>query len=122
MATNGSNGVGHFDPTKYPPFPDDVPSVSLETYSLAELQKGDKELEDRLFETCKTRGFFYLDLNGSQASSMQQDCDDIARLAEKVFQLPEEEKDKYPMKDSIFGYVLPHLHSQTHTCPGTQFS
>lgn len=110
MATNSSNGVGHFDPTQYPPFPDDVPSVSLETYSLAALQKGDRELEDRLFETCKTRGFFYLDLNGSQASSMQQDCDDIARLAEKVFQLPQEEKDKYPMKDSIFGYVLSHLH------------
>ncbi|KAJ4388186.1 hypothetical protein N0V93_008793 [Gnomoniopsis smithogilvyi] len=98
------NGVGHFDPSKYPPFPDDVPSVSLKTYSLARLAKGDKELEDRLFETCKTQGFFYLDLNGSQASSMQRDCDDIARLAERVFQLPEEEKEKYPMKDSIFGF------------------
>lgn len=110
MATNGSNvsnDVGHFDPSTYPPFPDDVPSVSLETYSLAELEEGDEKLGDRLFETCKTRGFFYLDLNGSRASSMQQDCDDIARLAETVFQLPQEEKEKYPMKDSIFGYAHP---------------
>lgn len=102
MATNGT-GEAHFDPTKYPPFPDDVPSVSLETFSFAELEKGDPALEDRLFETCKERGFFYLALDGSSVSSMQKDCDDVARLAERVFKLPQEEKDKYPMKGSIFG-------------------
>ncbi|CAN8104661.1 unnamed protein product [Discula destructiva] len=104
MAANGSNGIGHFDPCLYPPFPNDIPSVSLETFSLAELEKGDDQLKDKLFETCKTRGFFYLDLNGSSVSSMQQDCDEIARLAEKVFQLPQKEKEKYPMNDSLFGF------------------
>lgn len=79
--------------------------MSLETFSLGKLEKGNKDLEDRLFETCKTRGFFYLDLNGSSAGSMQHDCDDIARLAERVFKLPQQEKEKYPMKDSIFGCV-----------------
>lgn len=103
MTTNGNTGT-HFDPSKYPPFPDDIPSVSLETFSLTELEKGDESLENRLFETCKQRGFFYLDLNGSSVSNMQKDCDDIARLAEKVFQLPQEEKENYPMRDSIFGY------------------
>lgn len=103
MASNGTATRRSFDPSKYPPFPSDVPSVKLETYSLAQLEKGDKALEDRLFQTCKERGFFYLDLNDSQASSMQEDCDDIARLAEKVFALPQEEKDRYPMKDSLFG-------------------
>lgn len=102
MATNGTSEA-HFDPSKYPPFPNDIPSVSLETFSLARLEEGDQALEDRLFETCKKRGFFYLDLNGSSASSMQKDCDDIARLAERVFKLPQEEKERYPMKDSIFG-------------------
>lgn len=102
MASNGTRSH-RFDPSKYPPFPTDVPSVKLETFSLAELEKGDQSLEDRLFQTCKERGFFYLDLRGSQASSMQQDCDDIARLAEKVFEMPQEEKDRYPMKDSLFG-------------------
>lgn len=92
-----------FDPSKYPPFPSDVPSIKLETFSLAQLEAGDKGLEDGLFQTCKERGFFYLDLNGSTASSMQRDADGIARLAEQVFKLPEEEKEKYPMKDSIFG-------------------
>lgn len=112
MATNGTsgtnghpgpNGIAPFDPSSYPPFPDDIPSVSLETFSLADLEKGDSTLQDRLFATCKTRGFFYLDLNGSQASSLQQDAEDIARLATQVFALPQTEKDAYPMKDSLFG-------------------
>lgn len=104
MSSNGTQTDStHFDSSKYPAFPSDVPSVKLETFSLAQLENGDEELEDRLFQTCKERGFFYLDLTSSTASSMQQDADDIARLAEQVFKLPEEEKEKYPMKDSIFG-------------------
>lgn len=107
MVSNGTNGthIGPFSPESYPPFPDDIPSVKLETYSYAQLEKGDAELEDRLFQTCKERGFFYLDLNGSSVSSMGADCEAIAKLAEKVFQLPQEEKDKYPMRDSLFGQV-----------------
>jgi len=92
-----------FDPSSYPPFPPGLPSVELETYSLVQLENGDDELEARLFETCKTRGFFYLDLDGSTASSMQRDSEAICRLAETVFKLPLEEKEKYPMKNSIFG-------------------
>lgn len=105
MATSGTNGIKNtgFDPTKYPPFPDNVPSVKLETFSLAQLEKGDEALEERLFQTCKERGFFYLDFHDSAVSSMQEDGDAIARLAEKVFNLPEEEKEQYPMKDSLFG-------------------
>lgn len=104
MATNGAHANGTlFTPSKYPPFPKDVPSVKLETFSLAQLEKGDKALEDKLFETCKERGFFYLDLNGSKVDSMGQDCDDIARLAEKVFKLPAEVKEQYAVKDNIFG-------------------
>lgn len=104
MATNGTGSHHHrFDPSAYPPFPSDVPSIQLETFSLAQLERGDAALEERLFQTCKERGFFCLDLRDSQVSSMQQDCDDIARLAEKVFQLPPEEKAQYPMKDSLFG-------------------
>lgn len=104
MSTNGTHTNGAlFDPSKYPTFPSDVPSIKLETFTLAQLENRDEEQEDKLFQTCKERGFFYLDLNGSTASSMQRDADDIARLAEQVFKLPEEEKEKYPMKDSIFG-------------------
>lgn len=114
MASNGTNGTygingSHFGATKYPPFPKDLPSVKLETFSLAQLEKEDKALEDRLFETCKERGFFYLDLNGSSADGMQKDADNLVRLAEKVHRLPQEEKDKYPMKQgSIFGYCHSH--------------
>lgn len=104
MATNGAHTNGtSFTPSKYPPFPKDVPSVKLETFSFAQLEKGDRALEDKLFETCKERGFFYLDLNGSKVDSMGQDCDDIARLADKVFKLPAEVKDQYACTDNIFG-------------------
>lgn len=104
MSTNGTHTNGTlFDPSKYPAFPSDVPSIKLETFSFAQLEKGDEELEAKLFQTCKDRGFFYLDLSGSTANSMQGDADDIARLAEQVFKLPEEVKEKYPMKRSIFG-------------------
>lgn len=95
-----------FNPAKYPPFPTDIPNVvKLETYSLARLEAGDKEHQDALFETCKARGFFYLDLNDSSAQEMQQDADSLARLAEKVHKLPREEQDKYPMEGGLFGYV-----------------
>jgi isopenicillin N synthase-like dioxygenase len=104
MATNGAHANGSlFTPDKYPPFPKDVPSVKLETFSLAQLEKGDRALEDKLFETCKERGFFYLDLSGSSRDSMGHDCDEIARLAEKTFQLSNEVKEQYGMTDNIFG-------------------
>ncbi|KAF3763975.1 Clavaminate synthase-like protein [Cryphonectria parasitica EP155] len=103
MSSSVPNGA-HLNHTTYPPFPKDVPSVKLETFSLARLEAGDKALEDRLFQTCRERGFFYLDLSGSSVSSMQQDADDLVKLAEKVHRLPQEEKEKYPMRDSIFGF------------------
>ncbi|ROV98459.1 hypothetical protein VPNG_08547 [Cytospora leucostoma] len=105
MSTSGPHAKrATFDPSKYPPFPKDIPTVKLDTFSFAELQQGDEALQDRLFHACKVRGFFYLALNGSDMSSMQRDCDDIARLSEKVFDLPEEEKEKFPMRGSLFGY------------------
>jgi isopenicillin N synthase-like dioxygenase len=128
MATNGAhaNGTRLFTPEKYPPFPKDVPSVKLETFSLAQLEKGDKALEEKLLRTCKERGFFYLDLNGSSRDSMGNDCEDIARLAEKVFQLPDEVKAQYPMTTNIFGYVKFHqsisISTQTHTHTHTKLT
>ncbi len=93
-----------FAPATYPPFPQGVPSVELETFSLAQLERGDAAAEGRLFETCKSRGFFYLNMDGSAAAaSIWQDSEMLGRLAEAVFKLPKEEKEKYPMKDSIFG-------------------
>ncbi len=92
-----------FAPATYPPFPSGIPTIELCTFSLAELENGSPSAESRLFETCKSQGFFYLDLKGSKASAMEQDSEAIGRLAEEVFQLPREEKEKYPMKNSIFG-------------------
>jgi hypothetical protein len=94
-----------FDPASYPTFPSGLPSVELETYRLADIENGDPDVEQKLFETCKSRGFFYLDFTGSSAGDMQQDAEAIGRLAEDVFKLPLEEKEKYPMENSIFGLV-----------------
>lgn len=81
-----------------PPFPTNIPSVQLETFTLADLD--DPKEQDRLFETCRTRGFFYLEMDG-----LTEDAEAIARLAaEEAFQLPVDEKLRYPMRDSIFGY------------------
>jgi hypothetical protein len=102
MATSAAE----FVPSSFPPFPSEVPSVSLETFSLADIEKGNQDVQNRLCKTCKSRGFFYLDLNGSEASSMRQDSEDLARLAEEIFRLPLKEKENYPMKNSIFGYCL----------------
>ncbi|PSR82432.1 hypothetical protein BD289DRAFT_483878 [Coniella lustricola] len=93
-----------FDPAAYPPFPDDIPTVELETYSLARLEAGDEAHQQALLETCKARGFFYLDLGGSSAQNMQDDADSLARLAGEVHQLPVQEQEKYPMKGGLFGF------------------
>jgi len=95
-----------FAPSTYPPFPSGIPSVELETFSLAELEKGNDAVEDKLFETCKSRGFFYLDIKGSKADSMKDDSEAVGRLAEEVFGLSMDEKLNYPFRNSLFGYVL----------------
>jgi len=92
-----------FTPESYPPFPRDIPLVELETFKLKDIEEGNEDIERRLFETCRIRGFFYLDMNGSSADSMREDSERLGHLAEAIFKLPLEEKEKYPMKESIFG-------------------
>ncbi|KAI1075024.1 hypothetical protein F5B20DRAFT_573738 [Whalleya microplaca] len=47
----------------YPvPFPDKLPTVELETISIARLLSGDEEEARRIYEFCRDPGFFQLDL------------------------------------------------------------
>lgn len=94
-----------FTPSGYPPFPDDLKTVELKTISLQKIQNADREEQDCMFEECKTRGFFYLDLSQSeQGDTISHGAEHIASVAESVMALPLEEKMKYPFEGKdIFG-------------------
>lgn len=83
---------------EYPPFPSGLPTVQLETISLSKLLARDAEEQTRVFDICKGRGFFYLDLSGSAAGdTIVQGADAIARAGERTFALPLDEKMGYLM-------------------------
>ena len=96
-----------FQPSQYPPFPDGLPEIELQTISLAKLQdEVNRQVEEaRLLEICKTYGFFYLDFSGTKVAHLPKDADHFAKLAEEVFSLAVEEKLKYSFqKGTILGY------------------
>ena len=87
-----------FTPELYPPFPEDpqFPQAKLETTSLKKLLEGDIAEQDHIFEVCRTRGFFYLDLTGCEiGEAILRDADQLCRVAEKFYMMPLEEKEKY---------------------------
>ena len=98
-----------FAPELYPPFPDDpqFPIAKLPFTSLKKLLDRDPEEQDRLLEACKSRGFFYLDLNGCESGeAILRDADKLCGVAEKTFGLPLEEKQKYkPLPKAQWGYA-----------------
>lgn len=99
-----------FTPSQYPPFPDDpeFPTVKLETISLKKLEDDDEEEKERAFQAFKGRGFVYLDLAGTKnGDTILHGADDVARVAERTFQLPLEEKMKYKLGNKeLFGYAF----------------
>lgn len=99
-----------FVPLSYPAFPPDTkPCVELETFSLAELLADNQTERKRLLETCKSRGFFYLNFTGSGVADLPNRAAQIVtEVGEKFFSLPREEKSKYSYslaKGTIFGYA-----------------
>lgn len=107
-----------FTPEKYPPFPEstEFPCVELQTISLQKVLDHDSAEEDKVFEACKGRGFFYLDLAGSEAGeTILKGSEDVARVGERFMALPEEEKMKYHQnKGVLFGYVACRLTALGH--------
>lgn len=91
-----------FTPAEYPPFPSDpsFKTVNLETISLTKLLSQDTTEQDRVFEACKSRGFFYLELGGCESGeTILKGADDICRMAEEFFKLPMEQKEEQRMRE-----------------------
>ena len=91
--------AGNFTPQElYPaPFPEDVPTISLEKISLYNLLNGDKTEFERIFNAYSTVGFFYLDMLDHTLGhqTWQQACH-ICRLGrERLEQTLLDEKSQY---------------------------
>ena len=99
-----------FTPDQYPPFPSspDFPAVELQTISLAKLLAHDSEEETRVFEACKGRGFFYLELAGpDEGETILNGAEELALVGERFMALQTEEKMKFtPNKKELFGYKM----------------
>ena len=86
-----------------PPFPDNVPTVSLTHISFLKLKAGDAAEVDRLFQACKQWGFFYLDFRDNvQGSTLLTLADQVLEIGKNVFDLDLEEKLKYHMTKGSF--------------------
>lgn len=96
--------TAEFTPSEYPPFPSGLPTVELETISLSKLLARDAAEQARVFEVCKGRGFFYLDLEDGQPAAgetLLRGADAIARTGERTFALPTDEKMGYLMGAAV---------------------
>ena len=96
-----------FTPDQYPGFPDspEFPTVELQTISLQKLIDHDQTEEGRVFEACKGRGFFYLELAGPEpGETLLKGSEEIVRVGERFMALPMEEKMKFtPRHRELFG-------------------
>ncbi|TQS33961.1 hypothetical protein Golomagni_05678 [Golovinomyces magnicellulatus] len=79
-----------------PPFPNDIPTISMNKVRLAGLQAQDAETEQQLFTACQDLGFFFLDLQGdTTGDEMIKSIDELFRLGKDIFNLPEDVKQQY---------------------------
>jgi isopenicillin N synthase-like dioxygenase len=84
-------------------FPSGVPTIALEKFSLSRLINEDKEEAAKLFETCRTTGFFYLDmLDHPRGRQLWRNACKLHQLGRQKFQeTPAEEKLKYKTRPGI---------------------
>jgi isopenicillin N synthase-like dioxygenase len=81
-----------------PPWPIDVPTASLNTLSLAKLLQNDEAELAALFSSCKTSGFFLLDLRGCKnGEDLLADTEKLFHLAKELNGMPIEEKKQYAL-------------------------
>ena len=92
---------------QYPPFPHDVPVVSLPIISLARLVSEDRSESESLFHACKTTGFIKLDLQGiAEGEALLARAENLFEISYEVSSLSLEEKMKYAVEppDDLYGY------------------
>ncbi|KAL1870706.1 hypothetical protein Daus18300_005026 [Diaporthe australafricana] len=79
-----------------PPFPDDVPTASMYTISLASLQSGDGTAAKSLLTACQELGFFLLDLNGdTMENELMNTIDQLFVVGKDIMDLPSDVKEQY---------------------------
>ena len=79
-----------------PPFGITLPLAELPVISLDHLLAGKANTQRDLYEACRSLGFFYLDLRGSDSGDALIDASEqLLRLAQKFMSLPREEKEAY---------------------------
>ena len=91
----------------YPPFPDNVPTAPLFVLSLNKLRIRDEGEVKRFNQACTDLGFFYLALDSEpHGESLLRDAGALFGVAEALYELPLEEKQKYDFstQNSYFGY------------------
>ena len=93
----------------YPPFPKDLPTAPLGSISLQTLEDASSSFPEcaTLFEACRTLGFFYLDLTGSElGESILRESEELNKLQQQFYALPHESKDEYGQDkvDPFFSY------------------
>ncbi|KAG8162525.1 hypothetical protein KVR01_008290 [Diaporthe batatas] len=79
-----------------PPFPDDIPTASMSTISLATLRSGGEEAAKSLLAACRELGFFQLDLDGDVLGlEMMKDIDQLFVVGKVIMNLPSAVKTQY---------------------------
>ncbi|PYH38799.1 oxidoreductase [Aspergillus neoniger CBS 115656] len=92
---------GYFD--RIPPFPSDLPVVSLSKISLERLKNNTTEEVEKLLKACQKWGFFLLDLKGSdQGHTLLQDAEAMFELTTQLSALSHETLKSYTYKPPDF--------------------
>jgi hypothetical protein len=80
----------------YPPFPGDVPTARLSRFSLKKLVTGNEAEAQEVYQACRTKGFFLLDLqDDSNGEKLLQDIGRLFGITMEVMALGLEEKIQY---------------------------
>jgi hypothetical protein len=79
-----------------PPFPNNVPIANIPRLSLNKLFANESFESERLYDACRTYGFFHLNLEGpSGGESLLKDAEAMYELDRRIHRLEQVEKMKY---------------------------
>lgn len=82
-----------------PAFPDDLPTLEMQSMSLSKLLSSDKKTSDDLLSGCQDLGFFLLDLRGNAlGEAMIEEVDQLFDFGKEALTLPSEVKLQYPIR------------------------
>lgn len=90
-----------------PPFPSDVPTAPIARISLSKILAGDATASSSALEACRTHGFFYLGLRGTEkGEALLTESEELHELARTAFDVPLEYKEQFALVKgvSLFGY------------------